>query len=142
MAKVADEFPWMARMATLTATPTESWRPDAVDHAKQTAMTLVATARELQHTGVEAVPANVDPADYAVLIKRLASATLSVPRPTLTQGELEHTFVHVLAEDAGTAVYVCRTVLHQADGCLFSTGTPATKLCGMVLAAAHQVRGC
>ena len=140
MARAAEEFQWMARMGGLTATPADNWDPHTVDRARTTAMTLVALARELRADGAGGAPGDLNQEDFTRLIHLLAEVALPAPPPPATGDTAGDRFVRVLAEEAGTAVYVCRTVLHRSGACLFEPPAPAAPVCGRVLTAAHKVR--
>lgn len=140
MANAVEQSRWMARMADLTASPVDDWDPDAVDQARTTATQLVALARELYACGAEAAPGDLPKEDYRYLIELLAGVDDPAASATPHSDNPEDGFLQVLAEDAGTTVYVCRTVFHRSGSCLFDAPDATSNLCGQVLTAAHKVR--
>ncbi|CAN5308433.1 hypothetical protein BH20ACT8_BH20ACT8_21890 [soil metagenome] len=144
MARAAEELEWMAQIGALTAIPVQGRDGDAVAHASRTAMRLVGLARALLDRGEvpRTAGTTLDPgaADLADLVRMLADVTIpSAATPNVDP--LAPAFLDTLASDGCSAVFVCRTVLHQSGACLFPTTAVTTPLCGRVLVAAHRVGG-
>lgn len=144
MARAAEELEWMAQIGALTATPSPGWDRDAVAHASGTAMQLVGLARALLDRGevprTAGTALDAGAAELADLVRLLADVTIpSAAAPDVDP--LAPAFLDTLANDACTAVFVCRTVLHRSGACLFPTPAVTTPLCGRVLMAAHRVGG-
>lgn len=131
MARAAVELQWMARASALTATPVESWQPNAVSDATATAVRLVGSARRLVATADEA---GDDPR-----LRRLAEVLAAAPvSAAMVDGPVDCGAFAALLREAGLAVYVCRTLLHPSGTCLFGSAGDGSPRCGQILAATHH----
>lgn len=121
----------MARASALTATPVESWQPDAVSDAAATAARLVASARGLVATAEEA--------DGDPRLRELALVLAAAPVPAAAaDGPVDCATFAGLLREAGLAVYVCRTLLHPSGSCLFGSADDGAPRCGQILAVTHR----
>jgi hypothetical protein len=148
---------WLDEMAALTLGGPD-WPADAVAAATKDAARLAALARALVDGGV--LPASCGYPDGCALARALphacdlARALAKSPGaralpPTIAGDPKAATdaFVSAVA-DAGSAIYVCRRVLHPTGECLFGSGAPTegnarndTDLCARLLLAAHRLGG-
>lgn len=137
----------------LVVAPTSDWPANEVAAATKTAARLSALARGVVEGG--AIPASCHGPDDCRLqdgtyervcdVARLLAASRSAQAlpPVAPPADAElacRRFLDALAR-AGTAVYVCRRVLHTTGECLFGDDGEGHDLCGRVLAAAHRLGG-
>lgn len=151
MARAAEDLGWMARMEALTATPVDDWDPQALARAHGTAARLVALARKLCAREADPfarpLPGSLSDRRLHDVVHLIATCDLpadtdAVPqtRADLDGVALGEAFLDLVREQAGPAVYMCRTVLHPSGSCLFTAGrAPVPTTCGRLLPLVHHL---
>lgn len=140
---------WVEDMAALTMSPGTGWPADAVASATRKVARLTGLARALVDSVLPPAchhPDRCALADVEPGLCNLARALAQVPNarslpPALPEdpATLVEAFCRALAR-AGSAIYVCRRVLHPTGECLFGDEPEqGHALCGRTLVAAHHV---